>query len=79
MTPPQETLQQLIDDENKELIIFFVPKQSIREAMEKDKTRVTADLNPFFGHKPGPAIVGDVEGISDTIKYTIVLCFVLEI
>ncbi len=41
---------------------FSSTKQSIRDAMEKDKTRVTADLNPFFGHKPGAAIVGDVEG-----------------
>ena len=36
--------------------------QTIRDAMEKDKTRVTADLNSFFGHKPGPAVVGDLEG-----------------
>ncbi len=36
--------------------------QTIRDAMEKDKGRVTADLNSFFGHKPGPAVVGDMDG-----------------
>jgi hypothetical protein len=36
--------------------------QTIRDAMEKDKTRVTGDLNAFFGHKPSPIVIGDFEG-----------------
>jgi hypothetical protein len=36
--------------------------QTIRDAMERDMTRVTTKLNPFFGRPTLPAIVGDMEG-----------------
>jgi hypothetical protein len=48
--------------------------QTIRDAMEKDKTRVTADLNTFFGHKPGPAVIGDFEGFSH-LSQTLIFLF----
>jgi hypothetical protein len=36
--------------------------QTIGDAMERDTTRVTTKLNPFFGRPTLPAIVGDMEG-----------------
>ena len=36
--------------------------QSIRDAMEKDKGRITGELNAVFGHKPEAAVIGDMEG-----------------
>ncbi len=46
--------------------------------MEKDKTRVTADLNTFFGHKPGPAVIGDFEGFLH-LNQTLILLFIIVI
>ena len=43
--------------------------QTIRDAMKKDKSRVTGDLNGMFGHKPGPAIIGDMEGHFSSCYY----------
>ena len=40
--------------------------QSIRDAMEKDKGRITGELNAVFGHKPEAAVIGDMEG--DTLE-----------
>ncbi len=46
--------------------------------MEKDKTRVTADLNTFFGHKPGPAVIGDFEGFFH-LNQTLIFLFIIVI
>ena len=34
--------------------------------MEKDKGRITGELNAVFGHKPEAAVIGDMEG--DTLE-----------
>ena len=35
--------------------------------MEKDKGRITGELNAVFGHKPEAAVIGDMEG-DDTLE-----------
>ena len=55
----------------QELLIWSLQLlfQTIRDAMKKDKSRVTGDLNGMFGHKPGPAIIGDMEGHFSSCYY----------
>ena len=38
------------------------PILSIKQAMEKDPSRITSELNLFMGHPVGPTVIGDVEG-----------------
>lgn len=38
------------------------PIFTIREAFEKEPERVSSEMIEFFGQKPAPAIIGDVEG-----------------
>jgi len=46
------------------------PILSIKQAMEKDPSRVKSELGLFMGHPVGPSVIGDVEGIYMTIFFS---------
>ncbi len=57
------TFQRMHDVNKKNVHIpRMEPILSIKQAMEKDPSRIKSELNLFMGHPVGPAVVGDVEG-----------------